>query len=393
MSNLKSKKGVVKKDKEEENSEFKKLLTEEGFLAIPKPGDVIHGKVILAEKNLVRIDIEGYRTGIVRGPELVDLSGEYSSLKPGTEIEAVVIDIENENGEVELSFRHAGSQRAWEQIRELMNEGKPFKTKIASVNKGGLMARVSGVMAFLPVSQLAPDNYPRVTGGDKQKIYEKLRSFVGNEVTVKIIDVNEEENKLIVSEKAVWEESQRGVIEQYKTGTIIEGKVTALADFGAFVKFEDLEGLVHISEIAWQRIDHPRDMLTVGDTVKAKIIGIEGSKIFLSMKQLIKDPWANVGEKYKIGSLIKGKILKANPFGFFVELDNDIHGLAHISELSDKPVKDVSTIAKPGDELEWRIVSVEPEQHRLGLSLKAAQDPNWKPEEEKKEEKLEEKAE
>jgi ribosomal protein S1 len=209
---------------------------------------------------------------------------------------------------------------------------------------------------------------------------EKLKSFVGEVMEVKVFDVNEAENKLIVSEKVLWEERQRHVIAKHKVGDVIEGEVTAVADFGAFVKFDSLEGLVHISELAWQRIDHPRDVVKVGETVKAEVIGIEGSKIFLSMKKLMADPWRDVAAKYKVGDMVEGKVLKINPFGFFVELDQDIHGLAHVSELSDTPVDDITKLGNIGDTMKFRIVSIEPNEHRLGLSLKTP------PKEEKKEE-------
>jgi small subunit ribosomal protein S1 len=242
---------------------------------------------------------------------------------------------------------------------------------ITEASKGGLLVRVDHIPGFLPVSQLAPENYPRVAGGDKSKILDKLKKFVGTSLEVKVIDANEQEEKLIVSEKAIWEEKQKNIISKYAVGNVIEGEVSALADFGAFVKFDILEGLVHISEIAWQRIDHPRDVLKAGDSVKAEIIGIEGSKIFLSMKKLVEDPWKNVESRYKVGQVIKGTVLKVNPFGFFVELDPEIHGLAHISELAEKAVEDPNTVAKAGDVREFMIVSIEPEQHRLGLSIKA----------------------
>ena len=354
--------------------DLKTLLADKDWLKIPKVGDVVHGTIISMSKNEIRIDIDGYKTGVVRGRELFAEANEYADLKVGTEVEATVIDMENELGEVELSFRYAGQQKAWETLRKLMETGELIPAKIIEANKGGLLARVNHVNGFLPVSQLSPDNYPRVSGGDKIKILEKLKSFVGQSMNVKVIDVNEREEKLIVSEKAVWEEAQKGVLDKYKVGDTVEGVITAIADFGVFVKFDNLEGLVHISEIAWQRIDHPRDLVKVGDTVKAEIIGIEGSKLFLSMKKLITDPWKNVGEKYKIGDLVEGKILKINPFGFFVELDKDIHGLAHISELSKKPIKNVADIGKVGDTMKFKIVSIEPEQHRLGLSLKAMED-------------------
>jgi len=356
-------------------SAMEALLNDKTFLNIPKVGDVVKGKVISTAKNEVRIDIEGYRTGLVRGRELADPSRDFSELKVGDEVEATVVELENESGEVELSFRFAGHRKAWDTMNELFRSGTIVPAKVLEASKGGLLVKINHLSAFLPVSQLSPDNYPRVAGGDKSKIFDKLKSFIGMNLDTKIIDVNENEEKLIVSEKAVWEEKQKNVIAKFKIGDVVEGEVSALADFGAFVKFDILEGLVHISEIAWQRIDHPRDLLKVGDTVKAEIIGIDGSKIFLSMKKLVDDPWKNVADKYRVGQLVKGTVLKANPFGFFVELDPDIHGLAHISELSRKPVRDLSEIAKPGDTLTFMIVSVEPEQHRLGLSLKALEEP------------------
>ena len=178
---------------------------------------------------------------------------------------------------------------------------------------------------------------------------------------------------------------------------MIEGEVVALADFGAFVKFapigsddNSLEGLVHISEIAWQRIDHPKDVLTVGQTVKAEIISVEGSKIYLSMKKLVNDPWNGVEQKYKIGETVEGTILKINPFGFFVELDKDIHGLAHVSELSSKPGIDPKKLGTIGEKRSFKIVSIEPKEHRLGLSVKALEEKEEKAEKAPKAEKKEE---
>ncbi|MBI4714091.1 S1 RNA-binding domain-containing protein [Candidatus Uhrbacteria bacterium] len=366
-------------------TDFQKLLEEGNYLNVPKVGDVVTGKVIGAGRREIRIDIEGIGTGVVRGRELFAESKEYNNLTPGEEVQATIIDRENENGEMELSFRFAGQQRAWEELRRLFTTGQTVQTKILEANKGGLIVRVQNIAGFLPVSQLSPEHYPRVSGGDKNKILEKLKSYIGESMDVRVIDVNETDEKLIVSEKSIWEDEQKNVISQYKVGDTIEGEVTAVADFGAFVKFDALEGLVHISEIAWQRIDHPRDLLSIGQTVKAEIIGIEGSKIFLSMKKLIKDPWANVNEKYRVGDIVEGTILKVNPFGFFVELDPEIHGLAHVSELSQEPVSDATTISKPGEKMSFRVVSIEPDEHRLGLSLKAVDETVWKKMNEKEE--------
>jgi len=370
-----------------DQSDFQKLLEEGNYLNVPKVGDVVVGKVIGAGRREIRLDIDGVGTGVVRGRELFAESNEYSNLATGEEVQATIINRENENGEMELSFRFAGQQRAWEELRRLFTTGQTVPTKILEANKGGLIVCVQNISGFIPVSQLSPEHYPRVSGGDKNKILEKLKSYVGESMDVRVIDVNEQDEKLIVSEKSVWEDAQKNVISQYKVGDTVEGEVTAVADFGAFVKFDALEGLVHISEIAWQRIDHPRDLLSIGQTVKAEIIGIEGSKIFLSMKKLVEDPWANVQNRYHVGDLVQGTILKVNPFGFFVELDPEIHGLAHVSELSEQPVEDVTTIGKQGETITFRVVSIEPDEHRLGLSVKAIDETIWKKMNEKEEEK------
>lgn len=360
--------------KTNESSKLKKLLQEGDYLKFPQLGELIKGTVISASRREVRLDIAGLTTGIIRGRELFNESDEYTNLQEGDEVEATVIDLENENGEMELSFRFAGQRKAWEDLELLYNNEGELDVKVLEANKGGLIVKVKHLTGFLPVSQLSPDHYPRVSGGDKEKILTKLKEYVGMTMTVQIIDLERAEEKIILSEKAVWERKQKDVIAQYNIGDRVEGEVTALADFGAFVKFDSLEGLVHISEIAWQRIDHPRDILKVGEKVDAEIIGIEGSKIFLSMKKLVRDPWKDVENRYAVGDVLEGTILKVNPFGFFVELDPEIHGLAHISELSDEPVKDIDSFADVGDVMEFKIVSIEPEEHRLGLSIKALND-------------------
>ena len=204
-----------------------------------------------------------------------------------------------------------------------------------------------------------------------------MKTYVGQDFQVKILDADEESEKLIVSEKNAWEEEQKDVLNKYNVGDLIEGTITAVTDFGVFVEFgENLEGLIHISELAWQRIDDPRELFDVNQKIKAEIIKIDGSKIFLSSKKLKDDPWKDIEKKYKIGDFVSGTVVKTTPFGLFVELDKDIHGLAHISELSEKTISNIEDFCKPGEVLKFRIVSLEPAEHRLGLSLK--------PEEEKK---------
>lgn len=355
--------------KDERKGEFKNLL-QANVLNIPKPGDVITGKVVALERGSVHIDVAGLTIGVVRGRELFAESKEYANIKVGDEVEATVLDLENENGEVELSFRSAGFRKAWDQMKKLMKDGLTIKAKVTGANKGGLMMQVEAISGFMPVSQLSPDHYPRVAGGDKMKILEKLKEMVNMDLEVKVIDVNEYEEKLIVSERAVWEDSQKAVLESYKVGDMIDGEISALTTFGAFMKFgEGLEGLIHISEIAWQRIDHPKDVLKVGQKVRAQIIQLDHSKIYLSIKRTVEDPWKKAKDKYAIGQMVKGKIIKIENFGLMVALDNEIHGLAHVSELSDTPVANLADKFKIGQEQEFEIVSLEPAEHRLGLKM------------------------
>src|SRR3989339_981176 len=364
----KQKKAVAKA----KSDAMQKLLAEhEKEVVLPKVGDVIEGTVISAENNVVHIDIKGIATGVVRGPELVDESGIFSNLRPGDIVNATVLEIENELGVLELSFREAGHQKAWESLIKLMQDHEVISVTVVDANKGGLIVRYGNLAGFMPVSQLTIEHYPRVEGANRQKILSKLQTYVGVAFQTCIIDVDEPENKLIFSEKAAKENEQSEKLSGYNIGTIVEGVVTGVVDFGAFVEFGDgLEGLVHISELAWQRIDDPRDIIKVGDIVEAEIIEIEDTKISLSIKKLQRDPWVEVSAKYQIGQKVKGKVLKVNPFGAFVELDNDIHGLVHISELSSKKVANPEDLVTVGQEYEFTILTIEPKHHRLGLSLK-----------------------
>ncbi len=340
-------------------------------IKVLKVGDMVEGTLISVGKNEVYIDLEGYGVGVVRGRELYDDEATLSALKPGDKIFVSVVEAENKDGIVELSLRQAGQERVWQTLREKMESREVVRTKILEANKGGLMVEINNVMGFLPVSQLSLEHYPRVEDGDKNRILSVLQSYVGQQFDVQIITADAQEEKLIVSEKAVFEKETENKLGQLKIGQVVEGMVTGVVDFGAFVKFGELEGLVHISELAWQRIENPRDIIKVGQKVTAKIISIDKGRVSLSIKQLQEDPWLEAVKKYQIGQAVKGKVAKVMPFGVFVELDKDIQGLAHIMELSHEAVKNPEEILKPGEEKEFKIISIEPAEHRLGLSLKA----------------------
>lgn len=362
---------------------MQQLLDSGAEIKVLKPGDMVEGKLLSVGKNEVYIDLEGYGLGVVRGRELYDDQATLNSLKVGDVISASVVEIENKDGNVELSLRVAGQERVWQTLKEKLESKEAVHTKILAANKGGLMVEINGVMGFLPVSQLSLEHYPRVEEGDKNKILSALNSYVGQIFTVQVITADPEEEKLIVSERAVYEKETEDKLGKLEIGQVVHGNVTGVVDFGVFVKFGELEGLVHISELAWQRIENPKDIIKVGQDVKCKIISIDKGRVSLSIKQLQDDPWLEAVKKYQVGQKVEGKITKIMPFGVFVELDKDIQGLAHLMELSNDPVKQAEDVVKEGDVKSFKIISIEPQEHRLGLSLR---DNLGKPAEEKTEE-------
>ena len=356
-------------------------LLEKYPLEIPQVGEVLEGTVIDVTSNSLLLDLGSLGTGIVLGKEIKDgLSGE--KLKKGDSVTATLIDLENEDGYIELSIREASYERAWEDLKRRRDEQDVFGTKVLDANKGGLMVEVNGITGFIPVSQLASEHYPRVEDGDKNKILELLKKLVGKELIVRILDCDRETEKLIVSERAAMSEKEKEVIAKMSIGDIIEGEVSGVVDFGAFVKFlpsakegsekesDKLEGLVHISELAWQLIEDPRTIVKTGDKVRAKIIGIDDRRISLSIKSLEKDPWTEISAKYSVGDIVEGKVDKINPFGAFVYLDQDIHGLAHVSEFQEVyPGKRMDEVLHSGETYKWKILSIEPKDHRMGLVI------------------------
>jgi len=364
---------------EEDNSPMGKLLSANP-ISIPQVGDVLTGTVVDISSSSILLDLGPLGTGIVIGKEIKDGLGTIGKLKNGDLVTATLMDMENEDGYIELSIREASYDRAWEDLESKKDTQEVVPTKILDANKGGLMVELNGITGFLPVSQLSSEHYPRVEDGDKNKILEILKRLVNLEIHVKILDVDRPSEKLIVSEKAAMSEKEREVISQLAVGDVVEGEASGVVDFGAFIKFlppskqdstddkDKLEGLVHISELAWQLIDDPREIIKAGDKVRAKIIGIDDTRISLSVKALLNDPWNNVEKKYTVGTVVEGKVDKINPFGAFVYLDEDIHGLAHVSEFREVfPDKKMDEVIVPGETYKWKILSIEPKDHRMGL--------------------------
>lgn len=357
------------------------ILLDDSQVIIPKVGDVIDATVIDITASIVLLDIGPIGTGMVIGREAKSGLSDDEKLGVGSSVTATVVDLDNDDGYIELSIREASYERAWDDLRAKKENEETISVKMLDANKGGLMVEVNGVTGFLPVSQLSSKNYPRVEDGDKNKILELLKRLINKELPARIIDINQEDEKLIVSEKAAHSDREREAITGLHVGDTISGDVSGVVDFGAFVKFtpvggdaedEDtkLEGLIHISELAWQLIDNPREVIKVGDKTEAKIIGIDDTRISLSIKALKEDPWTKITQKYSVGEVYKGTVDKINHFGAFVYLDSHIHGLSHISEFQEMyPGKKLEDKIVAKEEYMWKVLSIEPKEHRMGLVL------------------------
>lgn len=346
------------------------LVKEKGGPILPQPGDLIEGRIIKITNNELILELGPIGTGVVYGAELRENRDVIKELKIGQKISALVVESENEDGYVELSFKEANLEKTWTALKEQKQTNQTVTVKIIEANRGGLVIRLSGITGFLPVSQLAPQNYPRVEGGDKNKILRHLNQFVSQEMQVKIIGLDKEADKLIVSEKAIQEKQMKEDLENYKKGDVVEGMVAALVDFGAFIKFgNSLEGLAHISELDWQIIDHPSQILQENEKVKAQIIDIQDGQVSLSLRALKGDPWQNIEKKLQNGQVVKGKVIKFNPSGAFVQIDKGVHGLIHLSEFT-KHSQQMKEVLDLGQSYSFEILSLTPMAHKMSLGLK-----------------------
>lgn len=347
---------------------MKDLLEKNNLLRPARVGEIVEGKIIGLGQSAVYVDLGAIGTGIIFGREFYNARAELKKRGIGEKIRAKVVDLEDKEGYIELSLSEAGRDIGWEELKTKKEKGETLKVKIIGANKGGLLAQTQGLQGFLPVSQLSPEHYPRVEGADKEKILERLQKLVGEELEVKIFDIIPREDKLIFSEKATDTEKMKEILQNYKVGDVVEGEITGVVDFGAFMKFlsSELEGLIHISELDWQLIEDPSEVVKVGQKVQAKIIEINADgRISLSLKALKYDPWTDIAEQFKKGDTISGKVTKFNPFGAFVEVAPKIQGLVHISEFGAKAQMEEKL--KLGDTYKFQVTQIDPKEHRMTL--------------------------
>ncbi len=335
-------------------------------------GETVKGKVFFISKSQVLIDLENFGIGVVRGRELYN--EEYlSRLKLEEEIEAVVVDLDNEMGMVELSFRAIGHDKVWSEIKENYEGEKIIDAKIKDANRGGFLVKVNGVDGFLPASLLSPTHAVKQNSVEDKSILNQMKKYVGQIFKVKIISINPDADTFIVSEKAVSDEMAQAKLSKYNVGDVIEGTVVGSVDFGVFVRFDkDLEGLVHISEIAWKKIEDPKTEFKIGDPVKAKIVEIDKeNRINLSVKQLLPNPWVEFAKTVKPGDKFAGTVSKIVTYGAIIVNDEDIQALCHISQLSKTPLESpakIHEVLRIGEKKDFTVLSIDSDE-KLYLTL------------------------
>lgn len=359
--------------KAQPNSVMDALLKDSPNILRPRPGELIEGLVIFKGKNKLLVDLSGVATGIISGRELRDSFGTFRTLAVGEPVTSLVLEEENDEGMIVMSLRMASQQKAWDRFHTLVENEETMEFTAQEANKGGLLANLDGIRAFLPVSQLAPVNYPRVNNADSSEIIKRLGKFIGHTFLVKIITMDESAGKIVVSEREAMTEERSKALESLKVGDTKEGLVSGIVKFGLFVAFDGLEGLVHISEIAWGHVKNPSEFAQVGDRVNVKVIGMDGDKLSLSIKQLTQDPWEEVAKRYPVGEKVSGSVVRFADYGAFLKLEKDITGLIHLTEMAHHKVTDPAEVLKIGQKVEAQVINIDIDERRIGLSLKALQ--------------------
>lgn len=333
-----------------------------------KPSDVLEGTVMTIKKHELWVDLGLYGVGVVHRREM-----GATNLELGQTVTVSVVETDVDGmGHMLLSMRKAAKDKGWDELQKSFESGEIIEVTPIDANRGGLLVELEGIRGFLPVSQLSAEHYPRVSGADKDEILQKLNSLSGKSLRVRILDINRKENKLIFSEKEAVKDDVQNRLSELKVGDNVEGVITGVIDFGAFVNVEGIEGLIHISEISWERVEDPRKYVKPGEKVQAKIIAIDKDRLSLSLKQLQEDPWLKDVEKLNKGDSVEGTITRITPFGAFVQITPAIEALVHVSELGGKgdEAVDPEKIFKLHEKKKFKVLEIDKESRKIALSLK-----------------------
>lgn len=364
------------------------LVNEVGPALIPiKERSMVDATVVTKSKNKILVNIKGLNLGFI--PEK-EFSSDVYELKPGDKVLAYVLSSENDDGFAVLSLKRADKERFMSNLSDKFKNQDIVTVRVKQANRGGLIVEYGSLEGFLPASQLSSTHYPKV-GDDKDRIMGKLNELVSQNLKVKILSYDQQNNKLIFSEKAAGDVVLEEKINTLKVNDEYDGNISGIVDFGVFVDIGGLEGLVHISEISWDKVENLKKIFKIGDKVKVKVLNLEGNRVYFSIKRLTQDPWLEQVKNYSVGQVVKGKISKITPFGIFVELSDQVKGLIHISELVEKikqtPSGKIEELFNLGSEYEFTISSLEPDSRKINLSL-GKNDNNAKDSEEKNEPKV-----
>jgi len=358
-----------------EGNNMASLLENEGLsLDFPQQGETRTGVIASISPSQILVSIGTKSEGIISGKELEAIPPEeLAKLEVNQEIPVYILNPEDQNGNVVLSYIRAREEVSWQKAEDLLKSKQAYHSSVIGYNKGGLIVPLDGLRGFVPASQISLSRRANLTGETPEQRWSKM---VGDDIDVIVIEVDRERRRLILSERAASTETRESlkerVIDELKEGEVRTGRVTSLADFGAFVNINGADGLVHLSEISWDRIQHPSEVLKVGQEVKVKVISIDRDKkrIGLSIRQLQEDPWNQRVAKYQVGQLIEATITRLTKFGAFARLEEDMEGLIHISEISEKRIEHPKEVLHENDTVTLRIIKIDPENHRIGLSLR-----------------------
>ncbi len=328
-------------------------------------GEMVTGCILSVRKHEVLVDLGAQGIGYVPRREV----GFSRQLNIGDEVTASIVDTELDNGYSLLSLRKAAKDRGWEEVSAKMDRSETIEVSPYDANRGGLLVEYEGVRGFLPVSQLSAEHYPRVGSADKDEILQRLNALVGQSMKVRILDCDRKANKLIFSEKEAIKDGLAERFEKLKIGDTVTGVVTGVVDFGVFVNVEGIEGLIHISEISWERVNNPNDYVKIGQSVEAKIISIDKERLSLSMKQLTKDPWLDEVEAFQPSAEVEGTVTRITPFGAFVQISPAVEALVHISELGGGNDVDPEKVFTLNERKQFVILEVDKENRKISLTL------------------------
>jgi small subunit ribosomal protein S1 len=333
-----------------------------------KTGDVVEGEITSVRKHEVWVDLGAHGVGVIMRREI----GHGQVLEIGQKVATSVVDPEMEEGFALLSVKRAAKDRGWDELQRIQEAGDVIEIVPYDANRGGMLVELEGIRGFLPVSQLAAGHYPRVSGADKDEILQKLNALTNKPIRVRILDVSRKDNKLIFSEKEAVKDDTQELFSKLKVGDAVKGVVTGVIDFGAFVNVQGIEGLIHISEISWERVEDPRDYIKTGQDVEAKIIAIDKDRLSLSLKQMQEDPWLQEVKAFKKGDTVEGKVTRITPFGAFVQLSSAVEALVHVSEMSNDDSVNPEEVFKLNEKKQFKVLDIDTDNRKIALSLKEA---------------------